>query len=62
MYHKRAAAYASIGYKTLAKRNQTEQSNVIFDSKSFEPVLRGDFDQAKASVFEFPAFKMFLIG
>jgi phosphatidylserine/phosphatidylglycerophosphate/cardiolipin synthase-like enzyme len=43
-------AYASIGYKILANRNQTEQSNVIFDSKSFEPVLRGDFEQAKASL------------
>ena len=50
MYHKRASAYASIGYKTLAKRSQVEQSNVVFDSKSFEPVLRGDFEQAKASV------------
>jgi len=50
MYHKRVAAYGAIGYKILAKRNQTEQSNVIFDSKSFEPVLRGDIDQAKTSV------------
>jgi len=51
MYHKRAAAYGSIGYKILANRNQAEQSNVIFDSKSFEPVLRGDIDQAKTSIF-----------
>jgi superfamily II DNA or RNA helicase len=50
MYHKRAVAYASIGYKTLSNRNQTEQSNMIYDAKSFEPVIRGDIAQAKVSV------------
>jgi superfamily II DNA or RNA helicase len=50
MYHKRAATYTSIGYKTLASRNQTEQSNMIYDSNSFEPVIREDFGQAKGSV------------
>jgi len=50
MYHKRLAAYAQIGYKTMASHNQTEKFDAIYDSNSFVPVIKNDFAGAKKEI------------
>jgi superfamily II DNA or RNA helicase len=50
MYHKRLAAYAQIGYMTMAAHNQTERFGAIYDSNSFIPVMKDDFAGAQKEI------------
>ena len=50
MYHKRLNGYAQMGYKILATHNQQDIVNMIYDTASFVPLMKNDFDRAKQEI------------
>ena len=50
MYHKRLTGYSQIGYKALTSKNEPDRISIIYDSNSFEPVIRNDCAEAKKEV------------
>jgi phosphatidylserine/phosphatidylglycerophosphate/cardiolipin synthase-like enzyme len=50
MYHKRLNGYAQTGYKVSAAKNEPDRLSLIYDSKSFLPVLRNDLLQAQREI------------
>ncbi|MDR1727062.1 MAG: DEAD/DEAH box helicase family protein, partial [Acidobacteriota bacterium] len=50
MYHKRLNGYAQIGYKVSAAKNEPDRMSLIYDSKSFLPVLKNDLLQSQREI------------
>ncbi len=50
MYQRRLKAYAQIGYCTAAAEGEITGGNVIYDTRSFMPVMMQDFECAKAEI------------
>ncbi|MDR1742371.1 MAG: DEAD/DEAH box helicase family protein [Dysgonamonadaceae bacterium] len=50
MYHKRLAGYSQLGYRSLSAHNQIEKTCLIYDAKSFVPVVKNDFAETKNEI------------
>lgn len=50
MYYKRLAGYSQIGYLILTSKDEPDRISMIYDSNSFESVIRNDFTQAKKEI------------
>ncbi len=50
MYQRRLKAYAQIGYCTAAAEGEITGGNVIYGTRSFMPVMKQDFECAKADI------------
>lgn len=50
MYHKRLTGYSQIGYKALTSKDEPDRVSMIYDSDSFESVIRNDFIEAKKEI------------
>lgn len=50
MYHKRLTGYSQIGYKALPTKNEPNRISMIYDSETFLPVMKKDFEEAKKEI------------
>ena len=50
MYHKRLTGYSQIGYKALSSKNEPDRISMIYDSETFVPVIKRDFEEAKKEI------------